>query len=77
MRTHEKSDSDGQPPISAWCYAFPCAAGGEWTLTVPASLAACVGRYARIPEFACRSFLLTCSPLPIMTDVDGDAAQRP
>lgn len=82
MRLHQKTDFGGKPPKSAWRYAFPCAQGGEWTFVVPASLAACVGRYARIPEFVRQqSYLLTCSPLPSATppdmDVDADAAQRP
>ncbi|MET0365286.1 MAG: hypothetical protein ABW169_11605 [Sphingobium sp.] len=44
---------------------------------MPASLAACVGRYARIPEYARESYLLSCSPIPAAPDVDVDAAQRP
>lgn len=77
MRLHEKTDFGGKPPKSAWRYAFPCAEGGEWAFVVPASLAACVGRYARIPEYARESYLLSCSPIPAAPDVDVDAAQRP
>jgi hypothetical protein len=35
--------------------------GSSWRFDVPASLAKCVGRYARIPEFAVSSHLLDCA----------------
>jgi hypothetical protein len=38
------------------------AEGGSWRLDVPAALAKCVGRYARIPEFAVHSHLLAFGP---------------
>jgi hypothetical protein len=37
--------------------------GGSWGFDVPANLAKCVGRYARIPEFAARSHLLASAAM--------------
>lgn len=81
MRSQEQTDFGGQPqvpaPIAALRYVFPCPEGGEWALTIPATLARCVGRYARIPEYARRTYLLDCTPVTTATGVDIDAAQRP
>lgn len=77
MGSQEKTDFGGQPPMVALRYVFPCAEGGEWALIIPATLAKCVGRYARIPEYARRTYLLDCAPVTTATGVDIDAAQRP
>jgi hypothetical protein len=42
-------------------YWLPMADGRSWRFDVPAGLAKCVGRYARIPEFAASSHLLNCA----------------
>ena len=39
-------------------YWLPVAGGGNWHFDVPADLANCIGRYARIPEFVAHSHLL-------------------
>ncbi len=48
----------GRTPPGRVQYWLPMAEGGSWRFDVPASLAKCVGRYARIPEFAAHSHLL-------------------
>ncbi|HEY1124428.1 MAG TPA: hypothetical protein VGE65_02255 [Sphingobium sp.] len=48
----------GSTPPGSVQYWLPIATGGRWCFDVPASLADCVGRYARIPEFASPSHLL-------------------
>ena len=48
----------GRTPPGRVHYWLPMADGGRWRLDVPAALAPCVGRYARIPEFAVHSHLL-------------------
>jgi hypothetical protein len=39
-------------------FLLPCASGEAWAFDVPADLANCVGRYARIPEFVDEGRLL-------------------
>jgi len=51
----------GRTPPGRVHYWLPVANGGGWHFDVPRALAKCVGRYARIPEFAARSHLLDCS----------------
>lgn len=41
--------------------SLPLTEGGEWTVSFAPELAKCVGRYARIPEFAYNSHLLNIS----------------
>ena len=53
----------GRTPPGRVHYWLPTADGGSWRFDVPAALAKCVGRYARIPEFAVRSHLLACAAM--------------
>jgi len=48
----------GSTPPGSVHYWLPMADGSAWRFDVPAGLAQCVGRYARIPEFAVSSHLL-------------------
>jgi len=59
----------GRTPPGRVQYWLPMADGGSWRFDVPATLAGCVGRYARIPEFAARSHLLARAAV---TDETGD-----
>lgn len=77
MTSREKTDVGGTPPFSAVRFVFPATGKGEWALTVPAALAKCIGRYARIPEYAGGTHLLIRSPVTTANGVDVDAAQRP
>ncbi|MBO9670994.1 MAG: hypothetical protein J7485_10790 [Sphingobium sp.] len=51
----------GRTPPGSVHYWLPTADGRSWRFDVPAGLAKCVGRYARIPEFAASSHLLNCA----------------
>lgn len=53
----------GTPPGRVH-YWLPSPDGGSWRFDVPEALAKCVGRYARIPEYAVRSHLLAQAALP-------------
>ncbi len=57
MPPSEKRVLGSTPPgrVHFW---LPTANGDSWRLDVPADLADCVGRYARIPEFSAHSHLL-------------------
>ncbi len=48
----------GSTPPGRVHYWLPSSDGGSWRFDVSADLAKCVGRYARIPEYAVRSHLL-------------------
>jgi hypothetical protein len=38
---------------------LPLAEGGDWLISFAPEIEKCIGRYARIPEFACNGHLLT------------------
>ncbi|HZV56887.1 MAG TPA: hypothetical protein VFF89_04365 [Sphingobium sp.] len=48
----------GAVPTGRVHYWLPTADGGRWRFDVAMPLARCIGRYARIPEFARDSHLL-------------------
>lgn len=53
----DRSILGGTPPARVH-YWLPSPEGGSWRFDVPAPLARCIGRYARIPEFVAQSHLL-------------------
>jgi hypothetical protein len=59
----------GSTPPGRVHYWLPSADGGNCRFDVPASLAKCIGRYARIPEFVAHSHLLAHAAVP---SVEGD-----
>jgi len=48
----------GTTPGGQVHYWLPTADGGRWRFDVPSPLARCIGRYARIPQFAGETHLL-------------------
>lgn len=48
------SGSECEPCI----FLLPLTEGGEWRLSFASSLEKCIGRYARIPEFAQQGHIL-------------------
>jgi hypothetical protein len=62
MKSHGKSESDKDAGAASWRYAFPDDMGRDWSFTVPSTLVDCVGRYARIPQYARHSAILTRFP---------------
>jgi hypothetical protein len=53
----------GSTPPGRVHYWLPSQDGDSWSFDVPADLAKCVGRYARIPEFAAKTHLLAFKPV--------------
>jgi hypothetical protein len=50
-----RSGSDRDP-----CFlVLPSEDGGDWLVSFAPEIEKCIGRYARIPEFACNGHLLT------------------
>ena len=69
MRSPRGRSILGSTPPGRVHYWLPAAGGGSWRFDVPAPLAKCIGRYARIPEFVAQSHLLAHAA--VRSDAEG------
>ena len=65
MRSPRGRSTLGSTPPGRVHYWLPSEDGGSWHFHVPAALANCIGRYARIPEFVAKTHLLARATITI------------